>query len=50
MTYTDAFLLPLRKDKLDAYKEISSNAGPVWMDHGALSYKEFVIDDDNIDQ
>lgn len=47
MTYTDAFLLPLRKDKIDAYKEMSSKAGIVWMEYGALSYKEFVLDDDN---
>lgn len=50
MTYTDAYLLPIPNDKFDEYRAIASMAGPVWIEHGALSYKEFVIDDDNIDQ
>lgn len=50
MTYTDAFLLPLRKEKIAAYQHLASKAGPVWIEYGALSYKEFVIDHDNIDQ
>lgn len=48
MTYIDGFLLPLPEDNISAYTEMSTQAGKVWMEHGALAYKEAVIDDDNI--
>lgn len=45
MTYVDGFVLPLKKDKLEAYKAMASLGRTVWMEHGALDYKEFVADD-----
>jgi uncharacterized protein YbaA (DUF1428 family) len=45
MAYVDGFLVPVPKDKLDAYKEMARVASEVWMDHGALSYVECVADD-----
>src|SRR5690606_23497700 len=32
--------------KLAAYRALSSSAGEVWMDHGALTYVESVLDED----
>lgn len=45
MAYADGFLIPMRKKDLDAYKEISEKACAIWMEHGALDYKECVGDD-----
>ncbi len=44
-TYTDGFVLPLPKKKLPAYRKMASIACKVWMEHGALDYKECVSDD-----
>lgn len=43
--YTDGFLLPLAKDKVEEYRAISSKAGQVWKDCGALEYREWIGDD-----
>lgn len=43
--YIDGFLLPLPKDKLDAYKSLATKAGDVWLEHGALAYWETTEDD-----
>ncbi len=43
--YVDGFVLPVPKDKLDAYRAISETAGKVWREHGALEYIERAGDD-----
>jgi len=43
--YIDGFVLSIPKNKLAAYKKMSTKASKVWMDHGALEYREFVGDD-----
>ena len=45
MAYVDGFVVPVPKDKLDAYKALAAKACEVWMEHGALSYVECVGDD-----
>ena len=45
MSYVDGFVIPVPRDKLDAYKKMARKAGKVWMDHGALAYHECVGDD-----
>jgi uncharacterized protein YbaA (DUF1428 family) len=45
MAYVDGFVLPVPKKNLEKYREIASNAGAVWREHGALDYREFVADD-----
>jgi uncharacterized protein YbaA (DUF1428 family) len=45
MTYVDGFILPVPKNKVDAYRRIARKAGKVWRDHGALEYHECVADD-----
>lgn len=45
MVYVDGFLLAVRKDKMDAYKEMAELGRTVWMEHGALSYVEAKADD-----
>jgi uncharacterized protein YbaA (DUF1428 family) len=43
--YVDGFLLPVPKRKLDAYRRMARAVGKVWMEHGALEYRECVGDD-----
>ncbi len=46
--YVDGFLLVVPKSKLAAYRKISTKAGKIWMEYGALQYVECVGDDLNI--
>ena len=48
MTYVDGFVLPVPENKIEKYRKIAKKAGKVWREHGALDYKECVIDDDSI--
>ena len=43
--YVDGYVLPVPKRKLEEYKKMASDAGKVWMKHGALKYVESVGDD-----
>jgi uncharacterized protein YbaA (DUF1428 family) len=45
MSYVDGYVLPVPAKNIDAYKKMASKAGKVWLEHGALSYKECVADD-----
>lgn len=45
MAYADGFLIPVPTKNLAAYKKMSQKAGAVWMEHGALDYKECTGDD-----
>ncbi|MEY4547285.1 MAG: hypothetical protein RL685_3480 [Pseudomonadota bacterium] len=45
MAYVDGFVLPLPKDKVEAYRKIATLAGQVWKEHGALAYQECIADD-----
>jgi uncharacterized protein YbaA (DUF1428 family) len=45
MTYVDGFLLPCPKDKVAEYAKLSKKASKIWMDHGALEYRECAGDD-----
>ncbi|MEI9900825.1 MAG: DUF1428 domain-containing protein [Hyphomicrobium sp.] len=45
MAYVDGFVVPVPKKKLDAYKKLALKAGKIWLEHGALEFKEYVADD-----
>jgi uncharacterized protein YbaA (DUF1428 family) len=45
MAYVDGFVLAVPKKKLAAYRRLARQAGKVWMEHGALEYRECVGDD-----
>lgn len=45
MTYVDGFLLPIPKGKIKEYQKMARKAGKIWMEHGALDFKECVGDD-----
>jgi uncharacterized protein YbaA (DUF1428 family) len=43
--YTDGFVIPVPKKKVEAYRKIAVQACKVWMEHGALDYNECVLED-----
>ena len=43
--YVDGFVMPLPKANVDKYREVASKAGGLWIEHGALDYKECLADD-----
>lgn len=43
--YIDGYVLPVPKKNLRTYKKMASEAGKVWMKHGALRYVECTSDD-----
>jgi uncharacterized protein YbaA (DUF1428 family) len=45
MAYVDGFVVPVHKDKVEAYKAFARRAGEVWMELGALAFVECVGDD-----
>jgi uncharacterized protein YbaA (DUF1428 family) len=48
MRYVDGFVLPVPKKKLQAYRRMSSKAGKIWREYGAIEYLECVGDDLNV--
>lgn len=45
MPYVDGFLVPVPKKNAARYRRMATEAGKVWMEHGALGYCECVADD-----
>jgi uncharacterized protein YbaA (DUF1428 family) len=43
--YVDGFVVPVKKDGVEAYREIATKAGELWREFGALDYKECIADD-----
>ncbi len=45
LPYVDGFVVPVPKSNLEAYRKMASAAAAVWKEHGALDYKECVLED-----
>lgn len=45
MAYVDGFVLPIPRKNKAAYAKMARTAARVWMDHGALEYRECIADD-----
>ena len=43
--YVDGFVLPVPKRKIDAYRRMARKAGKIWLEHGALEFRECVAED-----
>lgn len=44
MTYVDGFVIPVPKSKLATYRRFARLGKAAWLKHGALDYKECVLD------
>ena len=47
MTYVDGFVIPVKKSDLAQYRKMARLGQRVWIENGALDYKECVADDLN---
>jgi uncharacterized protein YbaA (DUF1428 family) len=45
MSYVDGFVVPVPVKNLPAYLRMARKAGKIWMEFGALEYREWVADD-----
>lgn len=45
MKYVDGFVIPLPKKNLPTYRRMAQKAGRIWLEHGALEFRECVGDD-----
>jgi uncharacterized protein YbaA (DUF1428 family) len=45
MKYVDAFVVPVPKKNVPAYRRMARKAGKVWREHGALEFRECLGDD-----
>lgn len=43
--YVDGYLLAVPKKRVAEYRKIAQHAGKIWRKHGALEYRECVLDD-----
>ncbi|MCR5884775.1 DUF1428 domain-containing protein [Rhizobacter sp. J219] len=43
--YVDGFVLPVPKDKIEAYRKLAQDASVVWKEYGAIAYFEGLADD-----
>ncbi|MCE9644078.1 DUF1428 domain-containing protein [Candidatus Parcubacteria bacterium] len=43
--YVDGFVLVVPKKNVEAYKKMAKEGARAWMKHGALDYKECMMDD-----
>lgn len=43
--YVDGFVLPVPTKNIDAYRKMAKKAAKVWREHGALEYRECVLED-----
>lgn len=43
--YIDGFILPVPRECLDEYKRLVEAVATIWIEYGALEYREFVGDD-----
>jgi uncharacterized protein YbaA (DUF1428 family) len=48
--YIDGFLIPIHKNKVNAYKQMAQKTGEIWKELGALEYYECIGDDLDIEE
>ncbi len=45
MKYVDGYVLPVPAENIEAYRTMAEKAGKIWIEHGALEYREYAGDD-----
>ena len=43
--YVDGFVLPMPEQNIEAYRQMAKKASKIWMEHGALEYRECVAEE-----
>lgn len=47
--YIDGFAFPIPKKHLHEYQKVAAKVAEIWKEYGAITYKEFVGDDMNLE-
>lgn len=47
MSYVDGFIVPVPKKNIQAYRRMALKCGRIWIEHGALEFRECVGEDMN---
>ena len=42
--YIDGFTFPIARDRLDEYRALVAAVAEIWREHGALEYREYMLD------
>ena len=45
MPYVDGFVIPIAKKNVPKYRKMAAKAGRIWIEHGALEYRECIGDE-----
>jgi uncharacterized protein YbaA (DUF1428 family) len=45
MAYVDGFVVAVKKQDVERYKEMSTTCGKIWREHGAVEFRECMGDD-----
>ena len=45
MPYVDGFIVPVPKRRVAEYRRMARKAGKIWMEYGALEFRECIADD-----
>jgi uncharacterized protein YbaA (DUF1428 family) len=45
MAYVDGYLIPVKRDRLEEYKQWAALSEQVWREYGAIGYAECIADD-----
>lgn len=45
MPYIDGFVVPVPRQNIDSYREMSAQCGKIWRELGALEFRECIADD-----
>ncbi len=45
MPYVDGFVVPVPRKRVAEYRRMARTAGKIWMEHGALQFRECMADD-----
>lgn len=43
--YVDGFVLPVPRKKVEAYRRMAAASGKIWIEHGALAFRECIAED-----
>jgi uncharacterized protein YbaA (DUF1428 family) len=47
-SYVDGYVIPIAKKNVAAYRKMAALGKKMWMKHGALDYKECVLEDSKV--
>ena len=46
--YLDGFAFPLRTEHIEEYRAVAQKVAEIWKEYGAISYREWIVDDSSL--